>query len=319
MSDEKRSASSDNQGGTRVDLGDDLLQEKTAMLPRGMHGVPQSASEADSIRHSDSIQVEAPTESSSDLIESARILVNEGLMDDAKKALHRVLISDPGNVAASQLLASIQVLELKQILGGEEIRRPFGKNKDAKHLEVDVDVVLQQLDEDLSLGIFEENPALLSAGQLSLFQNPELLDDFCIQLEKKLIGSSVQDWIDMGIGFLEMEFYTIAVRLLSGACRQLNSDSLEAIDLRLSATCLLAFSLILAGRPFEAAASIQPMLYDVEIRNENKVELLYLMGRSYELMKKINLALTYYDQVIAIEPNYRDVNRRIRLRTKTDP
>jgi hypothetical protein len=138
------------------------------------------------------------------------------------------------------------------------------------------------------------------------------MSSFCSRIEQDLSQSPIQDWIDLGIAFLEMDLYEIAVRLFSGACRRIEPDVQSDSEVALSATCLLALSLILVGRPFDAISKIQPLLGDVNIRKEQKAELFYLMGRTYESMKKFLLAVQFYRQVIEIDAQYRDVDRRIR-------
>jgi len=310
MSDERDAndpSSPDVHRSTRVDLGDDLLQEKTVVLPANPLGDPATGVQANLLLTEESAQGKQGTESVSDLLESAKILVNEGFVEDAKKTLRQILILEPAHVGARQFLAKIQKQELEQIIEDKEVYRPALRKDPVQLVEPDdVETVLRQLDQDLQLGIISDHTGIQVSSQLSLFESPELLDEFCVQLEKTLVGSSAQDWIDLGIGFLEMEFYSIAIRLFTGACQAHARDK----DLKLSANTLLAFSLILAGRPFEATTKIQPMLYDSDLKEENKVELFYLMGRIYELMKKFELTLDFYHQVIAIDPYYRDVDLR---------
>lgn len=310
MDDEQNSSSPNlgpNLDATHVDLGADLL-EKTAMIP-GLFPVsargPSRANPADPAAN-----LEGPG-SVTDQLQSAKILMSEGLSEAAKKVLHQILIADSGNVSAKVFLKEIHELELRQIFGEEEIRRPYGRKGEQPELGVEVGVgietdpqkVMQQLDSDLGLGIFSE----VSSGDRS-----DLMDEFALELEKILIKGSAQDWIDMGVGFLEMELYPIAVRLFSGSVRRLDLEDPDSSVNALSATSLLALSLIFAGRPFEAIARIQPLLRNVEIKRENKIELFYLMGRAYESMEKFDFAFQFYRQVIEIDPRYRDIERRIR-------
>ena len=317
MNDENNPSSSDSDGGTRVDLGDDLLQEKTVMIS-GVVPSKRDAPATNPFLEPEGEKAEDSPGSIADLIQSAKILTNEGLVDDAKKTLHQVLIADPGNAVAKQLLVEIQELELKQIIEGAETRRPFGRRQETSLPEVDVEALMRQLDQDLNLGIFSDAIPAAHAGQLSLFYSNELLQDFCLRLERQLVGATTQDWIDLGIGFLEMELYLVAIHLFAGAWKRLDPEAPETAEVLLSATCLLAFSLILAGRPFEAVARIQPLLRDVEIKRENKAELIYLMGRTYESMKKYDLAQNFYKQVLEIDARYRDVDLRLQKLGKID-
>ncbi len=309
MTKNRNSSPNENDGGTRVDLGDDLLAEGTVVLERS----PTSSS----ILSSDPIH-EVPADgpgSIEDLLQSAKILISEGLVDDAKKILRHILISDPSNAVAQQTLVEIQSLELKRIFDSEEVRRPFSKRGEQGMGEIDAEALMRQLDKDLNLGVFTENSPLAFQESVSLFQDNGVADALYQQLERNLSNSTTQDWIDLGIAFLEMELYGISIRLLMGASRHLRPDHAEYSQLALSCTCLLALALILAGRPFEAIARIQPIMQDVEIRRENKIELFYLMGRTYETMKKYDLAFRFYQQVMEIDPYYRDIDQRLRKKS----
>jgi tetratricopeptide (TPR) repeat protein len=280
---------------TRVDLGDDLL-EHTAVISRSVEKSDLNTSEG-----------------VADLLQSAKILTGEGLLEDAKKVLHRILMAYPTDGVARQKLNEIHELELKQIFGDGEIkRRPFGKGADLGLSDQDSESLMRELDRDLQLGVFSNSGSWGDSNPMSLFQDPELMSSFCSQLELDLSQAEAQDWIDLGIAFLEMDLYEIAVRLFSGAFRRSEYSPGEQNRTFLSASCLLAMALILTGRPFEAVAKVQPLLGDVNISQEQKAELFYLMGRVYESMQKFGLALQFYKQVMEIDARYRDIDLRIR-------
>jgi tetratricopeptide (TPR) repeat protein len=293
------------QDGTRVDLGDDLL-EKTAMLSKSepsMHEMDEKRLLLDEVSDSPTL-----AEGIDDVLESAKILMNEGLLDDAKKNLHRVLIADPNNWTARQQLQEIQDLELKQILGGEEVRRPFHKrNQSVLSEESDSDFIARQLDQDLNLGIFSDNPELPALSENEI-------DGVFSRVEKNLTDSNAlpQDWIDLGIAFFEMDLHSVAAHLFSGACKRLNSEAPEEFPQFLSASSLLAYALILSGRPYDAISKIQPLISDSKILLQDKAELFYLMGRSYEQMRRYDLAGQFYHRVMEIDPYYRDIYSRLR-------
>jgi len=289
-------ALSAQESKTRVDLGEDLL-EKTAV----------SATP-------DQIALKSEIPQASDLILNAKILIGENLIEDAKGVLRQVLIAEPGNIAALQLLDDLQKKEIKRMIQEEESWRPRLGQPSPEPEEIDSEKVLRELDRDLNLGIFSGGGTETRADKLSLFQDPELMASYAKEVERSLVGADVQDWIDMGIAFLEMDLYWVAIPILSGACRRLNVGAPGDYGLALSATSLLAFALILADRPFEAASKIQPLLRDTDIPRAQKVELFYLMGRVYEVIDKRDLALEFYSQVRDIEPHYRDIDLRLPLK-----
>src|SRR5947209_8696859 len=93
--------------GTQVDLGDDLLNE------------PTTISSGDMIAEN-----VGRIESTEDRLQSAKILFNEGMIEQAKRVLHKILIESPHDFAARKALDDIHEVELKQIFSGaEEPRR----------------------------------------------------------------------------------------------------------------------------------------------------------------------------------------------------
>ncbi len=154
---------SSNEGeGTRVDLGEDLLSEPTRAL--SISPTPPATPEA--------LALTSP----SDHWESAKILFNEGFIEESKKALHQILIHDPSHVEARRKLGEIHELELKQIFANESARpRPLRSGGPAA-IEVrawEIDRIIQDLDRDLKLGM----------DGLSLFQDEEALDRMADDLD----------------------------------------------------------------------------------------------------------------------------------------
>ena len=267
-------------GATRVDLGDDLV-EKTVVL---LHP---------------SVRPQVSGEEIADLFQTAKILLGEGLTEDAKKILHQILIQDPSHAGARASLNQLHDLELKQVFQADERKFAYRQNLESDlephPIFCDPDEVVRRLDRDLNLSI----------DQLSLFEDPELLKTFIGGLEKDLIAAPYRDWCDLGIAFMEMELYSIAIPLLFGAYRRTED--------RLSVGCLLSLALILGNRALEAVVQLQPLLRDSEIPLNDKTELFYLMGRVYESLNQHDLAYSYYLQVKDQDPQYRDLDQRLRL------
>lgn len=295
------------ENGTRIDLGEDLLEETDKSLVG-----PPLASLPDE------------PETVGDRLQSAKILAGEGLVEDAKKILHQILILDSGNAAAKQALTEIHELELKQIFSGTEPRRRsvLSPASDLNKWDavVDHNKLLKELDHDLGLGILkqdsDQNPKI---SELSLFQSEELMNDFCRNLENSLGDDSPQVWIDLGIAFLEMELDAVAIRILSTVCRKLELDEVHTGSFASAAVkCLLALALIRVGKANDAIAHIQPLLKELKNKNlsqEVQLEVLYLMGRTYEAgepsLPKKQRAAYFYQQCKELDPKYRDIEDRL--------
>lgn len=281
----------DSQESTRVDLGDDLL-EPTREMP---------ASKAESLRETDL----------ADQLQSAKILMSEGLLDEAKRILRKILIADSRRLAARELLREIHEIELKQLFGEGPLRR--FRNQSQRQVEnvseAAIDEVMRDLDQDLKLGMFNKSS---STHSLAPLEDLEL---------------SGQNRIDLGIAFLEMGHYELAVRHLKVAFQYFLEESVNEVHVSvenislniLVATSLLAYALILAERPYEAAQVLQEQIQNSSISCENQLEFLYLMGRAYEAMNQEELAKNSYLQVAHVDRAYRDVGSRLERMAQKRP
>lgn len=272
--------------GTQIDLGEDLLNQKT--LTGETPALTQSSLE----------EVE-------DRLESARILLNEGITEEAKKVLRQVLVQDPHHVAARQKLQEIHDLELKQIFGDAE--PTLYKKKSSPHPAfVDSDRIMRQLDLDLRLGVFTEGDAdRVLSEELSLFKDKNAIKEFADKMDRDFRDLSPKDRMDLGIAFLEMNLYDLAVTNFRASAR--------SADFVVAATSLLAYALICSGQPFEATLTIEPLLTDSDLATKERVELMYLMGRAHEGLRKLGEAIWWYQQVLELEPKYRDSEDRLKL------
>jgi tetratricopeptide (TPR) repeat protein len=283
-------------------LGDDLL-EKTAAIVRPTHAGNAGGEEDEATN----VRLPAPApEAIPDQLESARILVNEGIVEEAKRVLRRILLAAPNHIEAKRMLDEIHETELKQIFGetGGARRRP-GRREPESSIEASADLVLRDLDRDLKLGL-----------GLSLFEDRAAMEAFGERMDREFASSSASDRVDMGIAFLEMDLHDLAARHFSAAVQRLEAE--EASDDEdceperlLSATGLLAYSLVLGGKAFEATIAMQQLLGDAQIQRESKLDLIYLMGRAYEAMEKPEAADAWYAQTLEIDPRYRDAAERL--------
>jgi hypothetical protein len=302
--------SSDERDGTRIDLGDDLLEKTGSLVSQRRPELSPppilAAEDAELLEEEEPAPPAPKTEDEiQDHLESARILASEGLLEEAKRILRRIILADPHHVAARKKLEEIHELELKQIFSESYTNRFLRKKKKSLGW-IDSEAVMRQLDRDLKLGVFNEGEAGESlALELSLFEDREGLERFGVKLDKDLAGSTARDRLDIGIGFLEMDLHDLAARQFKAAAR----DPEHA----LAATGLLAYALILSGRSFEATLTLEPVLGDSEIPREEKLDFIYLMGRAQERLQNRALALEWYGAAREIEPRYRDVEERIRL------
>lgn len=269
------SSTSDDVKGTQVDLGEDLLTLSSESQKPNAGSAYVSAGESIEER-----------------LHSARILAGESLFEEAKKVLHGILIEDSENMAARKALDEIHEGELKQIFREDQ---PAPRRKSPDDLwSHDSEAIIHRLDQELELGVLNEFP---------LFADAKAMEDFASNLERELVGAKNQDRVDLGVGFLEMGLYGLA-------CRQFRTVAVSE-GASSPAAALLAYSLVLDGKPFEAILVLQPAIQDVELPESGKVELLYLMGRAYEKMQSHERAIAWYRKAAEMEPLYRDLGDRL--------
>lgn len=311
MDDSSRSSSQGLREGS-VDLGDDLLQETdffSISTGSGQEGVKPSAGNKS--------EEDLKSKNISDWAQNARILFSEGFLKDSKKLLHQILIDQPDHSGARELLEKVHKAELDQLLE-PNFRRRLARTAHEAGLNLDnPDGVLRGLDQDLQLGLFGDLAGVDASGSsvsdsLSSSESAQIIQE----LVEANGDASAQDWVDLGIAFLEMELSSIASQLFMHAFSKATLDQGEGSELSRSSICLLALALIHQGKGYEAFFYLQPWVRDFEVRSEDKMELFYLMGRAYELMHKFDLAVDQYQQIMKIDPQYRDVAQRLSGRSK---
>jgi tetratricopeptide (TPR) repeat protein len=278
---------SENTKSTLVDLGDDLLQTRTDLKK-----TPEPKGESPD-------QVESVEE----LLLNSKILVSEGLYEDAKKTLRHVLRLDGANLTARDRLAEIQKIEIKRLLGQDDGHTGGGfkkaKKKKSEVIAEDGDVVCAALERALGAEPTTEEV---------VFPNDGDREAFLKNIEVLCTGASAQDRIDLGIGFLEMEFYDAAIRLFQSAAH------IEPGERR--ARALLATAWLAKGNGFEAMIEIESLVADQSAPEEERLDYGYLAGRAQDLLQNFAMAIRWYRAVLQIDPQYRDTQDRLRRSVK---
>lgn len=269
---------------TSIDLGDDLL-EQTAVTSR-------DDAVATSMPQSEPLPIESPD----DGLASAKILINEGLLEEAKRVLHRVLVLEPSNARAKRMLADVHDRELQQIFSDAPKRKgildDLRLNRRTWIDERPSEQILKELDRDLGLGLLEE----LDQGT----QAP----GWAQSLDRDLADLDPQSRVDVAIAFLEMGLFESAARVLSIAMTEPGAIGFVA-------SCLYATAKIAEKDGFSAALALEPVVSDPEIATDDKLEVFYLLGRAAELTSNRELAMQWYGEVMRVDTDYRDTAERL--------
>ena len=235
--------------------------------------------------------IQMPKASAGDEVESAKILFQEGLLDEAKRILHKVLISHPSYGRATRLLQEIRGAELDHLLN-----RSGSKGTDRRKPE-DPAKILRKLEADLGLTL-EQDLSAINPAQENWVHSGALLP-----VER----------FDLAIAFFEMGCFRDVIRELEEALRQVRLENSILDETGVSMVALLAESLISLQEAFEAKMFLAPILSEPEISHETKLPLYYLAARSEELLGGRKEARAWLEKVLEIDPLYRDANFRIRL------
>ncbi len=229
--------------GTRVDLGDDLLAVSVEGAPSRL--IPASA--------------RAPASARDDL-DSARILMDEGLLEDARRALFRVLRNEPGNRLALGLLEQIRTTEIRSILKpdsrAQAAHARAHADQAAPHRDPEQIIAQLELDWHLELGP-SESERLVARQWISQGLGPE---------------SSLQERMDWAVALVQLGLPDLGVEVLE-ACGQLHASP--------SATALHARASLESGRPEAARALAEQALRDPDFPKDLRDEMGYLRAMSF--------------------------------------
>ena len=188
-------------------------------------------------------------------LQSAKILFQEGLLDEAKKKLYQILIAAPNYTPAHDLLKLIQDGEVKGLLSQSV------PNQRAKKIKVeDTDGIIQKLNADLGLGLD--------------------VRDFDPERENWITGVdlSSREHYDLGVAFFEMGCYRDAVRELKTSERKIRVEQTFLGELGVAVVALYSESLVKLERGFEAKSYLEPILSEPDLNQEEKNVLFYVMG-----------------------------------------
>lgn len=231
-------------------------------------------------------------------VESARILMNEGLLEEAKKLLFRLLANHPKNKAALELLKSIESIELKNLF--QEKTQTISRPEPRSSTEALIEQLSRDLDLDLEAEADTENRV---QWKWSVSSDP--------QKSSAVETLSSRELYDLAVAFYEMQCFHYAIDVLRQAEKKIRSRQAELGVEGVGVAALLAESLICVGEAFEAKIYLEPILVEPEISHEQKVPLLYLMGLAEEEMGQKKRASGWFKKVLESDPDFREVQFKV--------
>jgi len=234
-----------------------------------------------------------------DELESAKILIQENLYEEAKHVLFRLLTRTPDtqsfdNRRARELLKKIEEIEMKELFS-----KPSRSKANAT--AEDSDAVISNLENDLQLGSNVESRLLMEDEQWKVDESP----------------TNARELFDLSIAFFEMGCFSDALRELHRAEKKIRIEDSFLGELGVSIVALTGQTLVQLGQAFNAKIYLEPILMEPDLPHEQKIILYYTMGLIEQALGEKRPAKGWFQKVVETDPDFRDVQQRIRLMTKT--
>lgn len=266
--------------GTRVDLGEDLL-EATRVMQRPAPATP-----------------EEKVSQKEDEFQKGVILLNERLFEDAKKVFRKVLRQDPTNKAAQKHLEEISKIELQDLLAGDSAKKRLGNLNSAEN--ENPEQVLERLEKDLHINMAKSDLKPVP----DLFADAQALAQYRERVMETASALSPRDRIDLGIAHLEMGLFDVAQAIFETVLR---NEAHKVVGMY-----LFGLALIHGGKAIEASIRIEPFARDLTLSESQKSDFLYLMGLAFERLHDMKKAREFYRRVHLLNPKYRDVVEKLK-------
>jgi tetratricopeptide (TPR) repeat protein len=239
------------------------------------------------------------SESDNDELESARILIQENLYDEAKRVLFRLLtrIHDPQSFnyrRTKEMLNKIESIEMNDLMNKNSRIKPDKNPEDTTSL-------ITQLERDLQLQNFEDEVTSLDQEQWTVSEIP----------------STAQGLFDLAVAFYEMGCLGDALRELKRAEKKIRIEESFLGELGVSVVALQTQTLIKLGSAFKAKVYLEPVLMEPDLLHEQKIILYYSMGMVEQALEEKNTAKGWFQKVADFDPSFKDVQQRIKFLSKS--
>lgn len=223
----------------------------------------------------------------------ANALFRTGDFERAKTVYDRVLEQDPSNAEAREGLGTVApFLEPTS-------PAPSPSKQGANYVDLG-NLIMgdEEPEKDTRMRVQEEEP---SGDEQQDFD--EMLQQFKRGIEENLDDEDTQAHYDLGVAFKEMGLVDEAIGEFQ--------KSLRGLDTRLQSAEMLGLCFFDKGQ-FEVASTVLRRAVDGDPgTDQEKVGLLYWLGRCEEQKSRPAEALVHYQRVFAVDINFKDVGRRV--------
>jgi tetratricopeptide (TPR) repeat protein len=242
-------------------------------------------------------------------LEEAEFFVSRGLFDDARNILNDQLALHPNNRLLREKLAEIEQQETSMTRGSGTRERPQSERPpepvpirpDEEEVKTKVD---RSFDIAASLDAVEESevPAFDQANKQVDVE--EVFAKFKEGVAAQISIDDGQSHYDLGVAYKEMGLVDDAIREFETAAR----------DPKRECICRSMIGMIQSerGNVNEAIDAFMRGLHAQQKTPEQETMLCFEIGNAYENKRMNREALSYFQKVMRRDPNYRDVQERVR-------
>ncbi len=244
-----------------------------------------------------------PTAELEEALEEAEFFASRGLYDDARAVLSEQVSRLPNNPLLRERMHELDMQEQAAAQTSGTRQLPQGSDDRSFDIAASLDA-LESLDESSEPA---EGNALVD-GQIDV---EEVFAKFKEGVSKQISIDDGQSHYDLGLAYKEMGLIDDAIREFEVASR----------DYKRACICESMIGLIHMERG-NANGAIDAFLRGLhaQVRTaEQETVLSFELGQAYESKKMFKDAAQYYQRVARREPNYRDVQERLRRLGKNEP
>jgi pilus assembly protein FimV len=271
----------------------DLVQPPDTAGETGDHGAAAGTDEVPSYDDAAKPAVGADLE---EALEEADFFASRGLYEDARNTINDQLQLHPTNRLLKEKLAELDQQEQSAKRGSGTRERP---------LEEDVKTgVDRSFDIAASLDAVEESEVPIFEQADKQVDVEEVFAKFKEGVAKQISLDDGQSHYDLGVAYKEMGLTDDALREFETAARD---PKRECICRSMIGTIQME-----RGNVNEAIDAFMRGLHAQLKTPEQETMLSFEIGAAYELKKMYREALSYFQKVMRREPNYRDVQERVR-------
>jgi len=239
-------------------------------------------------------------------LELSDALFRSGAMDRARAVYQRVIELDPGNARAVAALASFEPVPApKAAAKGGKPAAPVATGAAAGDF-VDLNAMMLDDDEpkDSRLRVQDEEP---TGDEQRDFD--DMLSQFKKGIAETIAVDDSQAHYDLGVAFKEMGLIDEAIGEFQKALR--------GADGRLRTSEALGTCFFEKGQyPVAATVLKRALESDQASPDDDKVGLLYWLGRCEEEQGNVKEAITYFQRVFSVDIQFADVNERVTALSK---